>query len=116
MLLARSLAPGAFFVAALTASACGRRMTQSDCERIGTHLREIWDADVAAAAPRSEDERPSELADLVIKSHRERISNEWMNQCRRELEGRPVDDKEIECILSAKAIADVQACASMPKP
>lgn len=100
----------------IASGGCGRRMSQSDCERIGTHLRDVWDSDVQATAPRSDEAKGSELGQLVIKSHRERISSEWMNQCRRELEGRPVDEKEINCILEAKAIADVQACASLTKP
>ena len=86
-------------------------MTQSDCERLGNHMREVWDTDVKATAPAGEG-KVSDLAEVVLKNHREKIGSEWMNQCRRELEGRRVDDREIECIMKAKTIADVQACAT----
>ncbi len=91
---------------------CGRTMSQADCEKIGNHMREVWDTDVKASAPSMPDGTAQDLAQLVIKNHRERIGSEWMNQCRRELEGRHVDEKELDCIMKAKTIADVQACAT----
>lgn len=99
-------------VALTSALGCGRTMSQSDCERIGDRMREIWDAETKATAPDSSDERTSDLARLVLKNHRERVGNEWMSQCRRELEGRRVDQKEIDCILKAKTIAEIQACST----
>jgi hypothetical protein len=35
-----------------------------------------------------------------------------MNQCRKELEGRRVDDREIDCMMKAKTIAEIQACGT----
>lgn len=99
-------------LAVLTAGAlgCGRTMTQSDCERIGGHLREVWDNDVKATAANASDD--SEVGLVIVKSHRGKIGEEWMNQCRRELEGRRVDKKELDCVMKASTIADVQACAT----
>lgn len=91
---------------------CGRTMSQADCEKVGNHMREVWDTDVKASAPSVPEGTAQDLAQLVIKNHRERIGSEWMNQCRRELEGRHVDEKELDCIMKAKTIADVQACST----
>ena len=86
-------------------------MSDADCERIGNHMRDVWDTDVKATAPDAP-ARPSDLADVVLKNHREKIGSEWMNQCRRELEGRRVDDREIDCVMKASTIAAIQACAA----
>jgi hypothetical protein len=93
---------------------CGRTMTEADCERIGNHMREVWDADVKSTKPEGGERDPkmSDLADVVIRNHREKIGSEWMNQCRRELEGRRVDEREIDCVMKAPTIAEVQACAT----
>lgn len=82
-------------------------MSESDCERIGNHLREVWDADVKAMTT----EEASEVGMVIVKNHRGKIGDEWMNQCRRELEGRRVDKSELDCVMKASTIADVQACA-----
>ncbi len=47
----------------------------------------------------------------MIKAEGDRIESEWSADCRRELEGRKVDDKEVECILKAGSIAAIQLCA-----
>ncbi|MFO0555420.1 MAG: hypothetical protein U0271_43990 [Polyangiaceae bacterium] len=89
----------------------GKKMTQADCERVGKHMREIWDDEVAATAP-SEDRERSERAKNAIRIEGERITNDWLAQCRRDIEGRRVDQKEIDCILSAKTIAALESCAA----
>jgi hypothetical protein len=96
----------------LLVAGCGRTMTEADCERIGNHMREVWDSDVKATAPVDDDAPTSDLAEVVLRNHREKIGSEWMNQCRRELEGRRVDDREIDCVMNAKTIAQVQACST----
>ena len=100
-----------FIFLLLAATGCGRTMTQGDCERIGNHMRDVWDNDVKATAPGG-DAKPSDLAEVVLKNHREKIGSEWMNQCRRELEGRRVDDREIDCVMKASTIADVKGCVA----
>lgn len=95
--------------AAVLLLGCGQDMTQADCDRVGKHMRSVWDAEAAAVAPK---EGPvSERARLVIKAEGDRIESEWSADCRRELEGRKVDDKEVECILKAGSIAAIQLCA-----
>jgi hypothetical protein len=90
-------------------AACGKTMTEADCERVGRHMRSVWDAEAAAVAPK--DGAASERARLVIKSEGDKIEKEWSADCRRELEGRKVDDREVECILAAGSIAAMQLCA-----
>ncbi len=66
---------------------------------------------VAATAP-SDDRERSERAKNEIRVQGERITNDWLTQCRRDIEGRRVDQKEIDCILAAKTIAALEACAA----
>ncbi len=98
---------GAFAALSLVAG-CGRTMSESDCERIGNHLREVWDNDVKASSASTD---ASEVGMVIVKNHRGKIGDEWMNQCRRELEGRRVDKTELDCVMKASTIADVQSCA-----
>jgi hypothetical protein len=95
----------------LLVGGCGRTMSESDCEKIGNHLREVWDNDIKATAPNANDD-VSEVGAVILKGHRGKIGDEWLNQCRRELEGRRVDKRELDCVLKAGTIADVQGCAS----
>ncbi len=104
--------PVAALAFVVSGAGCGRTMSQADCEKVGNHMREVWDSDVKANAPSVPEGAAQDLAQLVIKNHRERIGSEWMNQCRRELEGRHVDEKELDCIMKSKTIADVQSCAT----
>ena len=30
---------------------CGKTMTEADCQRVGRHMRTVWDAEAAAVAP-----------------------------------------------------------------
>ena len=94
--------------------ACGKTMTEGDCERVGKHLSEVWDAEIDATKP-IDDGPKSDRAKLVMAGERERMQGEWMTQCRRELDGRQVDDKELDCLLTAKSIADIQGCATPKK-
>jgi hypothetical protein len=38
------------------------------------------------------------------------MQQEWLAQCKRELEGRKVDPREVECLLAAKTIDAIQQC------
>jgi hypothetical protein len=86
-------------------------MTESDCERVGRHLRTVWDAETAATAPEPNVQK-DERAKLVINGEGERVANEWMAECRREIAGRRVDDKEVDCLLAAKTFEDWKKCAN----
>ncbi len=91
-------------------SGCGKTMTSADCERVGGHLRAVWDSEAGLALPV---EAPkSARAENAIRAEGERMQTEWLAQCRRELEGRKVDEKEVDCLMSAKTIEAIQSCAS----
>src|SRR5690606_14651018 len=72
---------------ALAPSSCGKTMTAGDCERVGKHMRAVWDAETSATAPEG-DAPVAERAKLVIKGEGDRMEAEWNADCRRELEGR----------------------------
>jgi hypothetical protein len=97
-------------VVALVSGSCGKTMTETECTRVGEHLRSVWDAEVAAAKPTAGAEA-SERAKLVASGERERVVTEWTLQCRRELLGRRVESTEIDCVLRSRSIADVRACS-----
>ena len=106
-----SFASAALFLAvAGGVGACGKTMTASDCERVGKHMRDVWDAEADASAP--EKGPQSERAKHTIKSVGEKMQTDWRSQCERELEGRKVDEQEVECILASKTVADLQRCGT----
>jgi hypothetical protein len=102
------------FVLCAVLVGCGKTMTEGDCERVGKHLGEVWDSEVAATQP-MDDAPKSDRAKLVLGGERERMKSEWMTQCKRELDGRKVDDKELECLMASKTVADIQGCATPKK-
>ena len=100
----------AVLLAGAALAACGKTMTASDCERVGKHMREVWDAEAEASAP--EKGPKSERAKHTIKSVGEKMQTDWRSQCERELEGRKVDEQEVDCILGSKTTADLQRCGT----
>jgi len=89
---------------------CGKTMTNDDCKRVGDHIRKVWDSEMEAAAP--EKGPRSERASHTIKSEGDRVEAEWKSTCERELEGRKVDNQEVDCILGAKTVTDIQKCGT----
>lgn len=98
--------------AGLLLGGCGRTMTEADCERVGKHMRALWDAEAKESLP--DDAKGNERAEIVIKGEGDRVVSEWTTLCRREIEGRRIESAEVDCILAAKSIAAVQQCASTP--
>jgi hypothetical protein len=92
---------------------CQKTMTVDDCDRIGRHIREVWDDEMEVGAP--EPYARSARAVHAIKSEGDRMETEWRSICERELEGRKVDTTEVECILGAKTTAAIQDCAATKK-
>jgi hypothetical protein len=89
-------------------AACGQTMTGAECEKVGTHLRSVWDTEAATSLP---SEIPkSDRAQNAIKAEGEKMQQDWLAQCKRELEGRKVDPRELECLLAAKTIEAIQQC------
>lgn len=94
----------------LSGAACDRTVGKEDCDKVGAHMRKVWDAEARAAAPVGEP--ANEKAVSVIRSEGERMSREWTDQCKKELEGQRVDDREIDCLLGAPTIAAIQECGT----
>lgn len=89
--------------------ACGRTVSQADCEKIKENMREAWADESKKAAA---DAPSSEKAQAVIKAEGEKLCADWMAECKKELMGRRVDQKEMDCLLEAKTIAEINKCAS----
>ena len=89
---------------------CDRTVTKDDCERVGTHMRKVWDAEARSTAPKGEP--ANDKAVSVIKSEGDRMSRDWTEQCKKELEGQRVDDRELDCLLGAQTIAAIQECGT----
>lgn len=105
---------GGVLVLSLLFSGCGKNMSAGDCERVGKHMREVWDDEAATAVGGAAKDK-SERAKNAIRSEGDKMEADWLSQCRRELEGRPVDQKEVDCIMAAKTVAEVQRCATPTK-
>ena len=97
-------------VIACLVAGCDRTVTKDDCDRVGTHMRKVWDAEARATAPKSEP--ANEKSVTVIKSEGDRMSRDWTEQCKKELEGQRVDDRELDCLLGATTIAGIQECGT----
>jgi hypothetical protein len=96
--------------AILGGSGCDRTVTKDDCDRVGTHMRKVWDAEARASAPASGP--ADEKSVSVIRSEGDRMSREWTDQCKKELEGQRVDERELDCLLAAGTIAAIQDCGT----
>ena len=97
-----------FLLAALSAG-CGKTVTDDDCRKVGENMLQIWQSESAKAA--STDGADSEKARNVIKSEGDKLVADWSTECKKELLGRRVDAKEIDCLLLAKSIEHVNKCA-----
>jgi hypothetical protein len=96
---------------ATLALGCGKTVTEEDCKKIGAKMHEVWLAEAKSAAPA---EGPlSEKASSVIKGEGDRLDTDWAVECKKELMGRRVDPKEMDCLLKAKSIAEVNKCAEL---
>jgi hypothetical protein len=102
------LAPAALFALALLAG-CGRTMTEADCAKIAENLQQAWKEEAKKAAPT--DAAAAEKAAGVLRTEEERLVNEWTAECKKDLVGRQVEAKEIECLLAAKTLEQIGKCA-----
>lgn len=104
------LAVLALAAASALAAGCDRTLTKDDCDRVGAHMRKVWDAEARAVAPGGE--AAHDKAVSVIRSEGDRMSRDWTDQCKKELEGQRVDDGEIDCLLAAPTLAAIQECGT----
>src|ERR1700761_4012228 len=101
----RLLAAG--LLAASTASiGCGKTITDDDCKKITDNMREVWATEAKKAAP-AEGSAGADKATGVIKDEGDKLSADWSAECKKELLGRRVDPKEMECLLKAKSIEQI---------
>ena len=95
-------------LAALSAG-CGKTVTDDDCRKVGENMLQIWQSESAKAA--STDGADSEKARNVIKSEGDKLVADWSTECKKELLGRRADPREIDCLLVAKSIEQINKCA-----
>ena len=99
----------ALFLLAALSPGCGKTVTDDDCRKVGENMLQIWQSESAKAA--STDGADSEKARNVIKSEGDKLVADWSTECKKELLGRRVDPREIDCLLVAKSIEHVNKCA-----
>ncbi len=92
----------------LAVASCGRTVTEDDCTRIKDNMREAWAEECKQDAP--SEGAGTEKAAAVMKAEEERLANDWMTECRKELMGRRAEPKEMNCMLQAKSIAAIGKC------
>jgi hypothetical protein len=87
---------------------CGRTVTEADCTRIKDNMREAWATESKKAAP--EAAAGSEKAAAAIKAQGDKLSDDWMTECKRELMGKRAEPKEMDCLFQATTIAAINKC------
>lgn len=107
----RRLCRGLALCCALAAAGCGRKVSETDCRKVADHLGEIWRTE---AKSEESDGPGKEKAQDVIRQEGERLSREWVDDCRKDLVGKRVEEKELNCLLATKTMADVQKCTESP--
>ena len=86
-------------------------MTEDDCQKVAAHMRRVWDTEAKKAAPADGEAAPRAAA--VIKAEGERLVNDWSIECKKELMGRRIDGKELDCLLGAESIEQINKCADL---
>jgi hypothetical protein len=98
-------------LAAVALGGCGRTMTDDDCKKVADNMLTVWQAEAKKSAPES---GPGvEKAAAVIKSEGEKLVGEWSAECKKELVDRRVDPRELDCLLGAKSIEQINKCAEL---
>ena len=98
-------------LAVLAATACGRTVNEDDCKRIGDNLETVWVAESKKIAPA--EGAAVDKANAVIKTEGDKVQADWAAQCKKELIGRRVDPKEVECLESATSIDAINKCQEL---
>ena len=47
----------------------------------------------------------------MVKGEGDRLANDWMTECRKDLIGKRAEPKEMDCLLRAKTIAQITKCS-----
>ena len=102
---------GGVLLASMAGAGCGRKVSEGDCRKVAEHLGGVWTAE----AKKEETEGPGkEKAADVIRQEGERFTREWMDDCKKDLVGKRVEEKELACLLETKTLADIQSCTENP--
>ena len=96
-------------LATALSAGCGKTVTDDDCRKVEENMLQVWQSESTKAA--STDGADSEKARNVIKSEGDKLVADWSTECKKELLGRRVDPVEINCLLAAKSIEQVNKCA-----
>lgn len=99
-------------LASVLAAGCGRKVSEADCQKVADHLGEVWSAEAKKEAT---DGPGRDKASDVIRQEGERLTRDWMDECKKDLVGKRVEAKELECLLAAGTMADIQKCADAGK-
>lgn len=97
-------------LALFVTAGCGRTVTDEDCKKIGDNMHSVWLTEAQKVAP---DGPGAEKATAVIRSEGDKLQADWTAQCKKELMGRRVDPKEIDCLLSATTIDEMNRCSEL---
>jgi hypothetical protein len=84
-------------------------VTEDDCRKVGENMQQAWQAEAKKAAPL--EGTGAEKAAGVLKTEEERLASEWAAECKKELLGRRVDAKEIDCLLAARSLDQITKCS-----
>jgi len=95
-------------LAALASAGCGRKVNDVDCRKVADHLGQVW---AAEAKQEATDGPGKDKADDVIRQEGERLTREWLDECKKDLVGKRVEDKELTCLLAAETMAAIQKCS-----
>jgi hypothetical protein len=97
--------------AAIALTGCGRTMTDDDCKRVADNMLSVWQTEAKKSAPES---GPGvEKAAAVIKAEGDKLVGDWSAECKKELVDRRVDPRELDCLLGAKSIEQLNKCAEL---
>jgi hypothetical protein len=102
-------------IASLLLVGCGKTITDDDCRKVATNMHDVWLAQAKAEAAKvaPADSAGIDKANAVIKSDADKLAADVSAECKKELQGRRVDSKEMDCVLAAKTFADVNKCAGL---
>jgi hypothetical protein len=101
----------AAFVFGACALGCGKTITDDDCKKITENMRDVWATEAKKAAPT--DGAGAEKAAGVIRAEGDKLTADWSAECKKELLGRRVDPKEMDCLLKAKSVDQITKCAEL---
>ena len=95
----------------VAAAACNRTMTENDCRKVADHMGDVYDAEAKKAVPA--DGAATEKTTEIINGERSKLLESWAVECKKELEGRRIDSKEMDCLLKAPTIEAINKCAEL---